>query len=445
MQRHLLLARWLILGLLPSASSSCQLQSGTEHVFDCMYDGVLAPPDIQVPSWGAGSSFKIYLQLSQLTGFNTSACEELEVAALVGYSSNYVALSEPGKMDQGTCGIKNRHHVLYCLEAATPTSHLTININVESNHHAPVELIAELQQTEMQHDKTIRVGPVGGSYGPFAFHVFAIPDDPKIDLWRVNLAAYIDNTTGPESDAREAVSVYLIPESSPCVSGVVTRGGCFDPEVIETCIGSVPVSFLPTKAITRVAMHLSFTTRGAMTLSKGSIPHLQPGKWIMFVICGDSMRPCPATTVEVQSWGDSHLWMRLCNGVLIILLGTLLVLFAVNTLYWFAYYLLYQCSTDTNPHSAKQRLWPVMFGQCRKSHVRGLGDIAKLIAWPIPFFATFLSLMLGVFLATTAQFVLANYLIMVESGNRDVCFFNERCGVLSFFFPPGALQAALRD
>lgn len=35
--------------------------------------------------------------------------------------------------------------------------------------------------------------------------------------------------------------------------------------------------------------------------------------------------------------------------------------------------------------------------------------------------------MLGVFLATTAQFVLGNYLIMVESGNRDVCFFNERC------------------
>lgn len=193
------------------------------------------------------------------------------------------------------------------------------------------------------------------------------------------------------------------------------------------CIGSVPVSFLPDMLNSaRVAMHMSFTTRGAMTLSKGSIPRLQPGRWILFMICGELMDPCPDTTVDIESLGETKLWLRLTNGFFAIVLGTLFVLFAVNLLYSLAYCILYQCSPDSDPRASKQRLWPVMCGQCDRGQLTGLCDLAKEIAWPFPFFTTFLSLMLGVFMATILQFVLGNYLIMLESGNRDVCFFNER-------------------
>lgn len=138
------------------------------------------------------------------------------------------------------------------------------------------------------------------------------------------------------------------------------------------------------------------------------------------------MDPCPDTTLHVESLGEKQLSLRLTNGFFAIVLGTLFVLFAVNALYWLAYWILYQCSPDSDPRASRQRLWPVMCGRCDRGHLTSLCDLAKIIAWPFPFFATFLSLMLGVFLATILQFVLGNYLIMVESGNRDVCFFNER-------------------
>ena len=68
-----------------------------------------------------------------------------------------------------------------------------------------------------------------------------------------------------------------------------------------------------------------------MTLSRGSLPRLQAGRWIIFATCDDFMYPCPSTQLEVESWGEANLHLRLTTGVLVVVLGTLLVLFVVNT------------------------------------------------------------------------------------------------------------------
>eukprot|EP00438_Fugacium_kawagutii_P004597 Skav228988 [mRNA] locus=scaffold127:93884:96749:+ [translate_table: standard] len=361
------------IGLLPWASGLCQLRPGSEHVFECSYSGVRTPVDIRVKSWGPNRSFRLHLQLSQPltkpdTHRNESACHELEVAAMVWYNANYLAYYEHGKLDQqGRCGIEDRSAILYCFEGENPTSHIEIGSHVESSDPAPVHVLAKLEQDRMREQRWQNFAMhVGGEYGKYAFRILEIPDDAGIDLWRLKLTR-ADSARGSAEDGakNQIISVYLIPESSPCVSNVMTKGGCFDPEKIHMCIGSVPVSFLPDMLNSaRVAMHMSFTTRGAMTLSKGSIPRLQPGRWIIFMICGDLMDPCPDTTVDVESYGETKLWLRLTYGFFAIVLGTLLVLVVVNALYWLAYCILYQCSPDSDPRASKQRLWPVMCGQC---------------------------------------------------------------------------------
>ena len=130
--------------------------------------------------------------------------------------------------------------------------------------------------------------------------------------------------------------------------------------------------------------------------------------------------------LKVQSYPEMNLRWKLASGVAIIVLGTTLFLFSVNALYAMAYTILYRCSKEsTGAH--ERNLWPVLIGACSKDHWQMMRMKAKQIAKPVPFFPALLSLMLGVFLATTAQFVITHYGLMIRTGNRDICFYNESC------------------
>lgn len=225
--------------------------------------------------------------------------------------------------------------------------------------------------------------------------------------------------------------IFIFPESSPCISQIAEDGGCVDPVLTETCLKSVPVSFRqpdPTENL-KVAMHMSFKTKMTISLSRGSIPYLRPGNWMVFVTCGDLNSRCPATELSVESYPEFNLRWKLLSGVAIVILGTMMVLFSVNAIYAMAYTILYRCSPEGTQQkgSHERSLWPVLIGLCSKDHALMLRMKAKKISRPVPFFPALLSLMLGVFLATTAQFVITHYGLMIRTGNRDICFYNESC------------------
>lgn len=134
----------------------------------------------------------------------------------------------------------------------------------------------------------------------------------------------------------------------------------------------------------------------------------------------------PFQELKVQSYPEMNLNWKLALGVAVIVLGTTLFLFSVNALYAMAYTILYRCSKETTG-AHERNLWPALIGVCSKDHWQMMRMKAKSIAKPVPFFPALLTLMLGVFLATTAQFVITHYGLMIRTGNRDICFYNESC------------------
>lgn len=104
----------------------------------------------------------------------------------------------------------------------------------------------------------------------------------------------------------------------------------------------------------------------------------------------------------------------------------MLALFSVNAIYAMAYAILYKCSPEGQGGN-EQNLWPVLIGLCSRDHLLMLQMKVRKITQPVPFFPALLTLMLGVFLATTAQFVITHYGLMIRTGNRDICYYNESC------------------
>mmetsp|Transcript_45490 Transcript_45490/g.101660 ORF Transcript_45490/g.101660 Transcript_45490/m.101660 type:complete len:580 (+) Transcript_45490:207-1946(+) len=117
---------------------------------------------------------------------------------------------------------------------------------------------------------------------------------------------------------------------------------------------------------------------------------------------------------------EKKLWM----GAAVMIFGPMVVLFGVNALYWLAYQLLYRLSEEPESNMG---LWPVFMSLPGPEHCSMIRHKMKKIVKPVPFFPALLTLMVGVFLATAAQFVITHYGLMVRTGSRNICFYNERC------------------
>ena len=166
---------------------------------------------------------------------------------------------------------------------------------------------------------------------------------------------------------------------------------------------------------------------------EGSFPSLRSGQWVLFVLC-NLKKPheiCPEGRIDVKLSPGYNQRAKLWVGAAIMVFGPALVLFAVNAMYFLAYKLLYTIFTENG--QTQRRLWPIFMSLPGRKHVAMLREKVNLIFRPIPFFPGLLALMIGVFLATAAQFVITHYGLMVRTGSRDICFYNEKC------FSPGVV------
>lgn len=418
---------------LPLAAGQCYpVPTSNGLVYTCTsYSSQMGNPrfDMVIPDPDTvKNSFELRLEVSAQAPVdrNDSRCVERSVETVFGYSSNYVSLHRQGVVTaEGECQVPAIDEILYCINGLNPAPTLHITSVVATSFPALVELKAQIKPSRDWGRRNFTLN-YGGQYGRTAFHIFTIPDNPHYDIWRLHMVARHQNLTSEPPTSR----IFIFPESSPCISEIAEDGGCVDPVLTETCLKSVPVSFRqpdPAENL-KVAMHMSFKTKVTISLSRGSIPYLRPGNWMVFVTCGNLTSRCPATELSVESYPEFNLRWKLLSGVAIVILGTMLVLFSVNAIYAMAYTILYRCSPETQAKGTHERsLWPVLIGLCSKDHLLMLRMKAKKITKPVPFFPALLSLMLGVFLATTAQFVITHYGLMIRTGNRDICFYNESC------------------
>ncbi|CAK8991154.1 SID1 transmembrane family member 1 [Durusdinium trenchii] len=295
---------------------------------------------------------------------------------------------------------------------------------VATNYAATVHMNAKVRPMPKQHKYRFHLR-YGGGRGREAVHTFQIPDISSIDLWRLKMTAQHSSSNPKDFPTSR---VFIFPESSPCIASIINDGGCVDAVLLHTCLKSVHVSFRspdPEENV-KVALHLTFQTHAQLTLSRGSIPAIQAGNWVLFATCMN-FDNCPATTLQVEAVRESNLWWKLAAGAGIVILGTLIALLSVNAIYVFAYSLLNWCHEHHDRPSHEKNLWPVVIGMCGSEHWQMLLWKLQGVRQPLPFFPTLLTLMLGVFLATTAQFVMTHYGLMTRTGNRDICFYNEMC------------------
>ncbi|CAE7403131.1 SIDT2 [Symbiodinium natans] len=171
-----------------------------------------------------------------------------------------------------------------------------------------------------------------------------------------------------------------------------------------------------------------------MTISRGSLPALQEGRWLLFVVCNlrylrtTSNPSCPEARLDVEFHAEHQQLQKLWTGAAIMVLGPALALFCVNAMYWLLGRLTYTFLNHvSSAPQTRHRLWPVFMPLPSCEHLDMVREKLQLIYQPIPFFPALLALMIGVFLATAAQFVITHYGLMTRTGNRDICFYNEKC------------------
>jgi hypothetical protein len=90
------------------------------------------------------------------------------------------------------------------------------------------------------------------------------------------------------------------------------------------------------------------------------------------------------------------------------------------------------CSEQEN------RLWPIGVGCPDRCYVAALRAKLYDMASPTPQFATLLVGMVIAFAATAGQFVASHWYMMKMSGNRDVCYYNEKC-----YYPASPIELPL--
>ena len=393
---------------------------------------------MNVPDSKQAEHFRLYVNMSVTLaqpqhplGWNASSassasCQgELDAQAAVHYMQDVIQLN-PAFVTDSNCSVLVMAAKLLCLrglDEGTKSLAMAVQANLQARVDAHVATLEEGMGENIT-NLWVDVGGTNGSGAFGAFHLFRVPRG--LDLWRVSLRVP-DEFQIPGN----TYYAYVMHESSPCLASILRDGGCFDPVTLLLCTHSAPVSFRPPDemAFLKISMSMSFSKSATLTLSRGSYPRLQSGRWLLFVTCYSATPKLTTKQVRIdvefaRGHGQSRkLWL----GGAIMVLGPILVLFCTNAINFLAHEALYRMRSAGSQYF----LWPVCMSLPNQTHMDAiLREKMKYILRPVPFFPGLLALMIGVFLATAAQFVLAHYGLMVRTGNRDICFYNEKC-----FFP----------
>ena len=373
--------------------------------------------------------FRLFTNITTIVPNSESRrkCEGVpDVDAGLHYVKDAVPISEQNfAREERSCFATTQTSRFFCIRGSQPERSGLLSVGVQASSSAQLQVHVETQQTLDDRLSSFSLD-IGGKNGRAAFHLWTMPEDEGLDLWRLRFKV-------PEKFQRAHVGyhAYIMHESSPCIAEVMNAGGCLDPVQVWSCFRSVPVSFRA-EGNAAIALSESFSKSAMMTVSRGSLPQIQSGRWLLFVVCNlrylrtTSDPSCPEAHLEIELSAGHGQLRKLWTGAAIMILGPALFLFCVNGMHWLTYTCLYTVGPEA-PSQSRYRLWPVFVSMPNRGHLAMVREKLKRISEPVAFFPALLALMVGVFLATAAQFVLTHYGLMVRTGNRDVCFYNERC------------------
>jgi len=167
---------------------------------------------------------------------------------------------------------------------------------------------------------------------------------------------------------------------------------------------------------TSQASRLTFSKAGGLSLSALSVPPLKAGTWMLaFVQMTDRSSNVPLKPIGVQ--------VSSSTGTQIAGATAFFAVFPVGMALLWAYFEYYghRLEPDMGFVKAKRRMWSMC-----KLWFWGPNDYYVLLARPFsfPWYTISVGCAFGV---ASFQFVSSYWSLMRESGNRDICYYNDQC------------------
>jgi len=240
---------------------------------------------------------------------------------------------------------------------------------------------------------------------------------------------------------RLTIHAFVFNENSTCIRRRIREGGCANPMQVIRCLQSYDIGFNEREEseMNAIGQHLTFHGEAMLTLSAASLPVRATGRWFVLFTCDKFLRGllsstesyCDETKVTLSTEAESDVAVRVAWGALGMLAAPLGALFLIDFLYFLAYYGL----KVFHPNSDREDKFSRISSGVPGRHFWNPKTTWHSLRSPRFFFTPLLALMVGVFIATAGQFVATHWGLMERTGNRDICYLNERC-----YYPMGELS-----
>lgn len=311
-------------------------------------------------------------------------------------------------------------------------SNLSVWIHASLHLRFELALRTSLRSLHEAHLDTL-FGGARGSTSVLAF--FITKEEAALERIYLDVPSAED---GNHTAVDETIHAWVFHESSPWIRDLIALGGCVNPEEYITRIKGV-ISDPRERARPPPSLHLSFRTSTVITLSANSRPPRQTGRWFVLLLCekddglgGGLARggKCGLrhARLKAESMSQEDMNSLLSNATWMMVLLPVVMLIAVDLLYCLVYHVVLLRAAGGHPFSFLGRPSPTFWTlQTRSGGTGLLWERLSQIFDPEPFFAGLLAIMTGTFIATAFQLSLTNYMDMSATGDRDKCFYNEKC------------------
>jgi len=231
-----------------------------------------------------------------------------------------------------------------------------------------------------------------------------------------------------DDDQDDTVTAHVFPLAHRCI-GKVSEAGCVTASNLLDCLSSralgTPGAIDNGKPELMPAHTLTISRKATLTLSRASYPSINNSTWFVVVTCTDGRESCNRTMTLKVKQDDSTNWKLAVGALFMCLVPALFLLLMI----WIRELLIEFSAWVENSRRASSR--PGWCETFREIASNGQREVASLCtSTSTRRHGKTLLLLASAYFTTAIQFVITRWSVMVRTGHRDVCYFNEAC-----FFP----------
>ena len=165
---------------------------------------------------------------------HTAACKDTHLETGLHYVNHGVTINHESFADEEqSCLATVKTNRFFCIRGLGVERSARLAIQATASVPAQFQASVVAHRTLDEHLMKLSLD-IGGHNGRSAFHLFRMPVDDALDLWRLRFKVP-DQLQG----SGVVYHAYVMHESSPCIAKVLREGGCLDPLQVWSCFQSV--------------------------------------------------------------------------------------------------------------------------------------------------------------------------------------------------------------